>query len=669
MILSKTVNVLLRNINRMFSRPEAMSVKTGALICGIAFMFACAPQQSDADNGPVDEIAGAEEVVGITGSGSQLPSTSRPAPSSTGRRHQLQVGLNFTAAFNLEYPFLNMAKSTNGRWFYYLSDGTTLTTAEALSQGLLDRTTGLPLSMPEDGKLAGGGQIFSQIDNYPDYYAGNYTLEWDGDAHGIVQGHPRDFFFNEGTNRIKFSFTSDNAGTRALQFSQIRGNGITGIRLYRDEHKKLLEQGKIWNPEFLELARRYDIIRTMDMQGTNNSPIRSFDDVATMDAAGWGSTHSYQWPPAPYYSVPYEVLFNLGVETERSLWLHIPPQIGAPKHHFDPSMRRVDKPQRTDFQQFRAYAKDNADQILSSPEWDKFADNFVLRLIASGYPDDRPLYIELGNEIWNFSGGFVFSTFYAWGIGEGLMDKADIRHGYGILSARWMLALEKAMKKADVDYDIRYVIASHTGWAKRTDQALSAMEMYFTKSGADAPALMKKSGVALTTYFGSTKAFEEDILGKLEKATLVAAWEEQIERNPKALEKRVTDYFLNGPSDKIGTQSWLLKMWREHRTIAQQHGVKIIGAYEGGSHIEPPAALMKSEKFHTWWRDYHWGEGGAHMTRSVNNAILTEFPDAILSNFISIGPTGGMPWFDGHYSDATPMMKMWDEFAIPEEQR
>ena len=665
MTVTDALNTAQWNINLMFQHVAPSSPKTAALICSVALMVACAPQQSGADNSTAAENSVAETLIAA----STAESTNRGAIPQNGRRHQLQLGLNFTASFNLEYPFLNMAKSTNGRWFYYLKDNKVLSTGEALAQGLLDPTTGLPLSMPDNAVRADGGQIFTQINNYPQYYAGNYTLEWDGDAHGLVQGHPRDLFFNDGPNRIRFSFTSETANTRALQFSQIRGDGVSGIRLYRNEHKDLLEQGKIWNPEFLELARGYDIIRTMDMQGTNNSPIRSWNDIATMDAAGWGSGHSQTWPPMPFYSVPYEVLFNLGVETERALWLHIPPQIGSPKHHFDPSLRKSDKPNEPDLQKLRAFAKDNADQILGSPEWDKFADNFVSRLVASGYPDDRPLYIELGNEIWNFSGGFVFSTFYAWGIGEGVIGAGDMRHGYGVLSARWMMALENAMERADVNYDVRYVIASHTAWPARTDQALTAMKTYLQDEGADVSALMRKTGVALTTYFGTPKAFEEEILGKLETTTLIKAWEEQIDRNPDALGDRVTEFFIDGPSDKIGTQSWIVKMWLDHRAFADKHGVKIIGAYEGGSHIEPPHALMKSEKFNAWWRGYHWGEGGAAIARSVNYAILAEFPDAILSNFVSVGPTGGMPWFDGHYSDVTPMMKMWDEFAIPEAQR
>ena len=405
MTLTDALKTAQRNINRMIPRMAPSSPKPAALICSVALMVACAPQQSDADNGAVAKNTAVETLVAASASES---AKAGDIPQN-GRRHQLQLGLNFTASFNLEYPFLNMAKSTNGRWFYYLKGNEVLSTSEALTQGLLDPVTGLPRSMPDNAVRASGGQIFTQISNYPKYYAGNYTLEWDGDAHGVLHGHPRDLFFNDGPDKIKFSFTSETANTRSLQFAQIRGDGVKGIRLYRNEYKDLLEQGKTWNPEFLKLARGYDIIRTMDMQGTNNSPIRSYDDIATMDAAGWGSSHSQMWPPMPFYGVPYEVLFNLGVETERALWLHIPPQIGSPKHHFDPSLRKSDDPNKPDLQKLRAFAKENADQILSSPEWDKFADNFVSRLVASGYPDDRPLYIELGNEIWNFGGGFVFS--------------------------------------------------------------------------------------------------------------------------------------------------------------------------------------------------------------------------------------------------------------------
>ena len=356
--------------------------------------------------------------------------------------------------------------------------------------------------MPDNGFQAVGGQVFSQIKNFPDYYAGDYVFEWDGDAHGILHGHPRDFFFKENPNRIRFSFTSENANTRALRFTQIKNGGFSNIRLYRSEHEELLEQGKIWNPAFIELVSQYDIIRTMDMQSTNNSPVRSFDDIATPESPAWGSGHSNRWPPAPYYSVPYEVLFNLGVETERSLWVHIPPQIGSQKHHSHPSMRLDDRPDRTDPEKLRQHAAKNTSDILDSPEWDKFADNFISRLAASGYPKDRPLYVEVGNEIWNFGGGFVLSTYYAWGIGDGALGNAGMRKGYGILTARWMLVLEQAMDRSGEKFDIRYVLATHTAWPDRTNLALGALRDYLKKSGADHQALMNKVGVTLTTYYG-----------------------------------------------------------------------------------------------------------------------------------------------------------------------
>ena len=628
-------------------------------VAAIISAVACAPGASEADQSTNSDLL------------DEIPQRTAPiSPTDqSARQHKLQVSLSFTAAFNLEDPFLNIAKSTFGSWRYILRDNENLPAEDALELGFTDPQTGLPKSMPKDGVAAVGGQVFSQISHYPDHYSGKYVFEWDGDAYGIVHGQPRDLQYKDGQNRIRFSIRPDNVKARALRFSQVKGNGVQGIRLFRAEHEDLLKAGKIWNPTFLDFAKKYDIIRTMDMQGTNNWPVRAFDEIATMDSPSWGAGHSRRWPAPPYYSIPYEALFNLGVETGRELWLHIPPQIGSPKHQNHPSLAYDDRPNIADPEKLRAHAKENVSEILDSSEWDIFAEQFVDRLISSGYPKNRPLYIELGNEIWNFSGGFVYSTYYAWGVGEGIYGKAGMRHGYGILTARWMIALEKALQARNANYNITYIVASHTAWADRTRIALNAMKDYFQKSGVDADAMLKKSGVTLTTYFGSRKAFEETILGKLSAAELVRVWEKEISENPRALADKVTQHFASGPASSIGTVPWVMANWRAHQKIANQFGINVIGAYEGGSHIEPPAALMKSEKFEKWWTAYHWGADGAKLLKISNDAILAEFPDAILSNYASMGPIGEQPWYDGHYADETPMMKMWDEYAIPASQR
>ena len=109
------------------------------------------------------------------------------------------------------------------------------------------------------------------------------------------------------------------------------------------------------------------------------------------------------------------------------------------------------------------------------------------------------------------------------------------------------------------------------------------------------------------------------------------------------------------------------RQWKEHQKFATEGGSRLIGAYEGGSHLKPPKELSESKEFMKWWRDYHWGPQGADVARSINKELIETFPGVIVANYESIGElSAANPWIDGHYARPTPMLRMWDEFARPD---
>ena len=640
------------------------------------------------DTGPDDEDED-EDDDESAGRRDPAPSAPAPAPPSTPPAaplppvaprdgdHRLQVGLNFTSQINMEWPFINLAKSNGAYWYAYNRGGGATLSPSLIRNGHIDLQTGLPNSLPANGSFAVLGNWFVGVNKHPQYYAGEYAIEWEGGARVSVNGQPASLVETRSPNRTEFTFTEQTIGTRALLFSNLTQGGLKDLKVFRTEHEELLDRGEIWNPDFLDLLSDYHVIRTMDMQCTNNSPVRSFDDLATMQSAHWGGCHRSQWPAPPFYSIPYEALFNLGVKTGAEMWVHVPIEIGSLKHHSHPDFAKDGLTPETRFYEdadkFRAFVRENAVATLESPEWDKFADEFLERLIASGYPSDRPLYTELGNEVWNFASGFIFSTYYAFGIGEGLADAGilsrapDPRYGYGALTARWALAMEAAMARRGVNYNIVYVSGSHTALAVRTRWALESMRDYFNHKGVNPGPYFERTGVALTTYSGALSSFEDDYIGQLSKESLVPAWEAEIARDPEGAKRAVREHIVNGPQTSLATRDWILWKWRQHREEAAKFGVKVIGAYEGGSHLEPPRELLASPTFTEWWHDYHWGEYGADVMRQINDAVLAEFPDAILSNFLSVGSVGENPWVDGHYADETAVTRMWREFGRDDE--
>lgn len=588
------------------------------------------------------------------------------APSAPpARDYQLQLGLYFTAIWNDEQPFLNLVKSMNGDWSAFDSKGPVVDTPGLRSGGYLDDKTGLPKRLPDGAVQFVGSRFLLDLDDHPGFVAGHYALEWDGEANGYIQGQPRELQSRSGENSLRFFVPYDGKTFRQLRFSMIRGDGVKAVRIFREEYRDLIEAGEIWNPVFLDYAKRYDIIRTMDMQATNASPVRRFADVARPEDAFYSNRFEAEWPAAARYGAPFEVLFDLANKSGAKLWLNIPPMIGAPLHPAHPSLRQDDHEDRVDGDKIRAMARIHGREIVASGEWEIFAKEFVDRLVAAGYPPDKPLYIELGNEIWNFGAPFYVHTHYAWGVGQAFNSRWGMRQGYGVLSARWASALESELAARGLDYNIVYVLASQTAWPERTSQAIEGYKRQLENAGDLSGRILSRTGVALTTYSHCSKAFGESAFGKLSDDELRAAWEQAIYADREGLKKRLRDYCVNGPASEGATRAWIVKNWRAHQQLAEKEGIKLLGAYEGGSHDYPKKLLRESEKFRAWWKEYHWGPYGADVVRQVNRAVAEAFPGIILSNYASMGEIGDAPWFDGHYAEETAMLRMWDEFANP----
>lgn len=585
-------------------------------------------------------------------------------PAKDPRSHQLQLGLGFSAPFNMEEPFLNAAKTRAAGWTFEKKGEGRIEGGDAVRAGLLDPETYMPTKKAAFSDFAAVAVFYSGAEKFPDYYADTYVLDWKGDARGLMQRWSGNAQEDRRQNSVSYKLTKSQAKGGAMRFTAI-GEGFSDIRLYRARHAALLEQGEVWNPDFIDYVSRYDIVRTMDIQSTNNIQVRRFDQIATMEEP-WGQRSTMSWPEPPFFSAPYEILFELGNKANVAIWLTVPPQLGAPISPADPSLRRKDRPGRLDYEAFRDATAAHAKETLASKEWEVFAKAFVDRYLASGYPRTRPLYVELGNEIWNRAPGFAVSSYYAIGIARGLNPKWKIGQGYGALSARLAVALDKEFASRKISPNIVYVIGSHVANPWRTKEALEGFAAYAQTLGADPKPLLAKTGVAVTNYYGQFNAIGAALFGSDRPAVYAPLWIEAIRKDPEALERRLTTLLKDGPATVKLTGPWVVAQWKEHRKFAEGAGGRFLGAYEGGSHLVPPKELANSKEFLGWWMAYHWGPNGADIGRTLNRQLIDAFPGVVIANYESIGAIKPeSPWIDGHYAKPTPVMEMWDEFARP----
>ena len=201
---------------------------------------------------------------------------------------------------------------------------------------------------------------------------------------------------------------------------------------------------------------------------------------------------------------------------------------------------------------------------------------------ASQYPETRMLYIGLGNEVWNFGGfGFRRQTHYADGIGAAILGESGNhnRIGYGALTARLMLALDAAFERAGRDQTRIHVIESQAANHYGTWQALDFARRHIEQEGRDWSDFAPRMGVSIASYWG----------GNWTDQMSVPEWQAIIASDPVGAAGKRADYLIDGPAHIVGTRSWVLRQFERHNAQAEKFGLKVIGAYEGGSHDNRPA--------------------------------------------------------------------------------
>ncbi len=609
--------------------------------------------------------------------------------SAAPKQPLIQVGPWYPLPFNLEEPYINIVHASSMRW-----NGGGHTTQQLLDNGYIDKTTGLPVRLPEGKWLesdayfpAGDAQNMLQWD-------GDWVLEWEGDADLWILYLPNEYQWRESKNRIEFTRDFKRGKTVNHNLIQIRRlNGpLKNLRLYRKENEEALRAGKIYNPKFAAAVSRYHVVRSMDLQLTNQSAVRSIDDLPGPGAPFWGNM-AWMFETAvhqPYRSMPLNAVVALAAESGTALWASVPITLGSPLDFFDDSIRNTEDTTKW-AGAYRGMARENAAEIIASPEWDRYADKFVAALAEEGYPADRPVYVTVANEVWNFAWQYFHTTQYAWGLGEGLpiTTGEPLRLGYGIVMARWKLALDAALERAGRPQPVVYVVEGQAYYPARTEMALAGAKAYLESQGHAWDTHAPHFGASVASYWSATwyyfvasapervayeaaqnqlwKAISSKDENRIKEAqnfvdAIEDGWEklwlDQIETDPDGTARRFADFILTDPA-QFGLPS-VLDVMRQNQKEAAKFGVPMLGAYEGGSHLERPGYIPKD-----WYKAFLWGEHGGRVNREVNAAIAKAFPGFILSNYGLAGAAGSQPWFEGFIGADNPYARSWEPYLHP----
>lgn len=570
-------------------------------------------------------------VMGLSVANAQAPQGSGTVPNNNplqGDGVRLQVGPTGFKRVSSEFPTIDYFLSGDGYWYVEKPRG------EEYPASMMDAETGFPKQLI-NGKRAVSDWTFDAFDK--SRLSGTWVVELEGEGRIAVSKSLMKDFYRESDKKIEFKRDSDGrfASSGFLILERIDGP-ITGIRLYRKEDENRLNAGHTYRKEFIDEIAKYHVVRTMTMQGSNSTWITRADQVPPVDYNYWAARSDTK---GLYQAAPLEALFELAIEADVELWMQAPLQLGFPYEWTSDEIQE-------DHHRASAIAKEKAHEILASEEWDRYAARFVDTLIASGYDKDRPLYLSLGNEVWNFAGGFAANTRYAMFFGQALTgSEVDSPHrkAYGAMLGRLMVAVEDALAERNYDQNIIYVLESMTPIPRMTRLSFETLKAHLEGVGRED--LLSRTGVGLTTYWGF-KSFEK-IAPKEEWQRRIAAGEGD------ALAVELADWLISPDNTNSTSVAGMVNKWLKHEEIAQRYGSFILGAYEGGSHANRPGWLDKN-----WYTKFQWGEQGARVNAAVNAAIVEAFPDVILSNYVIAGEQK-KPWSEGLLGADNPYARSW----------
>ncbi|MEM9014094.1 MAG: hypothetical protein AAGB02_03200 [Pseudomonadota bacterium] len=535
-----------------------------------------------------------------------------PAPDPVPENRPWQLGFCpwLTSFGNREEPFVNLLHAGEMQWSV-----DNLSSQAMYDRGHVDPVTMLP-GGPEGRAWIKYGTFFTG-DKRPWY--GQWVLETDGDVDAEIWLLGSSMQVSAGPNRTEFTIDERDNDHDGVLIRRMGPGGLKRLAIYRKENETAYRNGEIWSPRYVEMVRRHDVFRDMNLTGAMESHIYSVDDIASVESAFWGNRLTRGGVRHPRRSIPREALINLAVKADVALWHNAPIELGA-SFMGDHSGTTEER---------KSLAAAYAAEVYQSPEWRRYAVDFVAALDAQDYPDHKPLYVTLGNEVdWNYVPPFIWNVEYLDGLGRTWFGgDHDGSRANGRLLAHFALILNEELKAAGRgDQPVTYVIESHTANTGRTTAELSAVKAEIESQSVNWNDMRHQFGVALTHYWSGS------------------------ENRPDGQSRE--DFLINGPDTVVATIPWILKKWAAHRDAAAIFGVKIIGAYEGGSHANEAARVAP---------DWHWGEGGALVNTTLNEALISAYPGLILMNYAGAGGRSE-PWFDGDYGEANPMQQSWAKF-------
>lgn len=399
--------------------------------------------------------------------------------------------------------------------------------------------------------------------------AGEYTLTWDGTGEILVEGAT---LIDESPNELVYQY--DGAGVVILSLLETDATDyVRNISLLRPD----AVAGQTFNREYIEYLKPFSVIRPLHFFGEQLSygPRIAWEDRKPVEYSHWGGA----------LGAPFEVGIDLANVSVSDLWLNVP------------------------------LAADDA-----------FVRELA-QLTLERLDSNRKLYIELGNELWNFTYPYQIGRDYALAFAE----------------QRWpgVLGTERDYLDGDEVYEnmmifswqgIRTVEVKeifHEVWGAESDRVITVLAGQFGGSHPQWPQSRDLLGcpVAVGEEGVEQCGLEVDAFAV---APYVGEYEGEVEfsrDSPQVfLQEAITYVRGEAPWDERATEQGLRYAIRNDHALAEEYGLPLV-AYEGGQHFIGSRFTRDVVNEHPMLRDLYdalfsvWQEEGGGLFVHLHGVI------------------------------------------------
>ena len=531
------------------------------------------------------------------------------------------IGLGSTNHFQRSWAFANAFKSAgvsgtgNDRDnLWQTNNGSALPDIDA---------NGYPVgSMPNNvylqtGILTGGGG------HYP---AGNWVLQWDGDAELELVHRGKNGTVTERQTDGRLNINVPSGELHNGFYVRIHQNNpndaVRNIRLWMPG-----QEGERFHPTFLKRLEPFGVLRMMDWGDTNRSPVTNWDERMQVGDASYAVINQRDTPQG----VPYEEMIRLANETNKDLWITVPHRVvDGNLSTADTFVQKLGRLVRYGGRANGEPSNANGDGRVSPP-----------------LNSNLNLWIEYSNETWNSgfqskdaNGNFTEDGQYSYTQLKSQQWNVRAPEAHGRLSRDLFETIEESMGGRS---RLVRVLAGHANNAYHLQWSSSAVADRDQKGGADA--------LAITHYYGGNKLdtdnkkAQEWVNDRLSKSN----------PNDNLTSSEKTQFFdrLRDHIDESSID------WANNAGYAQSYGVPLI-TYEGNQHHD--AQGVRGSERHPnlanvlglLTRDSRQGDAYRYALdtfQGVGGSMPTAFVDVGIWN--TAGQWGHLEYQDQPTEDAT----------------